>query len=340
MKLFLILIFFSNLYKILIWIRNVLYNNKWAKTYSFDNPIISIGNLTAGGTGKTPLVIYLSQKIQKMGKNPGIISRGYGRTSKGKQVVHNGKELLLDVLNAGDEPFLIANTLENIPVVVSENRIEGIKKLIDDFNVDIVIMDDGFQHRKVHRNFDIVTISGNDKKKNYWHLPFGKLREPLKNLDRADIVLITKTENFKLSELHLKILNDLSKKYYITSDIITLMKYDSKGYHKSIIPHEKLFAFCGIGEPSSFLKSVSNLDLKIAGKRIFKDHQKYNERILNQLSLQIRSCDCKSIITTEKDLVKLSDSFLKNFNIYIIKIEIQLKDEKDFLTLVQNIVYN
>jgi len=327
----------SRLYKILIWLRNLLYDKKWIKIFSFEMPIISIGNLTTGGTGKTPLVIYLSEHLKKIGKKPGIISRGYGRKSKGLKVVHDGKNLLIDVHDAGDEPFLIAKILKNIPIIVSENKSLGIKQLINHYKVDIIIMDDAFQHRKVDRNLDIVTISSNDDKSHYRHLPLGKLREPLKNLNRSDILLYTKTNNYQFPEIHSKIKNFLSENCFSSIHKETIMIYDSLGYHKSLPPNDKLFAFCGIADPKSFFNSISSLELKLGGKRVFKDHQNYTTTIIDHLSTQINASDCKSIITTEKDWVKLPEYFLNKFKIYIIKIEIKVEKEKELISMVQKI---
>ena len=162
--LFPFLIPLSWIYGIVIFLRNKLYDLGWIKGAIFNKPIISIGNITSGGTGKTPMVIYMAQLLQTKGKKPGIISRGYGREAQGLQVVHDGKKIIASVELAGDEPFLMANILKNVPIIVSENRIKGIKQLMDYYFADVIIMDDGFQYRKVNRNLDILTISSNDKK--------------------------------------------------------------------------------------------------------------------------------------------------------------------------------
>ena len=155
----------SWLYGCTIWVRNQFYNFRWIKTTSFDKPVISVGNITSGGTGKTPLVIYLAQLLLKHGKKPGIISRGYGRKSQGMQIVHDGKKLLSNSETTGDEPYLMARVLEKVPVVVCENRIRGIRQLLNYYSVNVIIMDDGFQHRKMNRDLDIVTVSANEKNK-------------------------------------------------------------------------------------------------------------------------------------------------------------------------------
>ena len=154
---------FSWIYCFIILIRNYLYNHTILTKTQFNIPIISIGNITTGGTGKSPMVIYIAKQLIKIGYKPGIISRGYGRKSSGLQIVHDGKDLLADVNSAGDEAYLIADHLNNVPIIVCKNRINGINQLINFYSVDIIIMDDGFQHRKVNRDIDILMISSNDQ---------------------------------------------------------------------------------------------------------------------------------------------------------------------------------
>ena len=120
----------SLVYGSIIWIRNKLYDLDWVSSSAFDIPIISVGNITTGGSGKTPLVMYLADLLKKNGKNPGIVSRGYWRKSKGMLIIHDGKELIVNVEKSGDEPYLMASVLKTVPVVVCENRWEGISQLI------------------------------------------------------------------------------------------------------------------------------------------------------------------------------------------------------------------
>lgn len=328
----------SLVYGSIIWIRNKFYDWELFSSSAFDIPIISVGNITTGGSGKTPLVIYLAELLNNNGKKPGIISRGYGRTSQGMLLVHDGKKLLADVESSGDEPYLMARVLENVPVVVCEDRCEGISQLIKSNSADVIIMDDGFQHRKVKRDLDIITISANDQKEDYRLLPWGKLREPLQNIKRANAIITTKTNNFTPPNFHTEIQSIYKGSLYFSTIVPILMKYDSTGYHKSLPPSEPLFGFCGIGEPDSFIDSIGKLELKLSGKRIFRDHQEYTHTVITELSVQIKSSNCKAVITTEKDLVKLPDNFLTEFDIYVIKIEMKFEDEGAVLDLIQSVL--
>ena len=208
------------------------------------------------------------------------------------------RKIIASVELAGDEPFLMANRLENVPIIVSENRIKGIKQLIDYYFADVIIMDDGFQHRKANRNIDILTISSNDKKTSYRLLPWGKLREPLKNINRANCVIYTKTKNHKTPSIH-SIIQHLLKTNPINSSLLpTLMKYNVSNYQKSKPPSKPIFAFCGIAEPNSFINSAKELSLKIKGRKFFQDHQEYKEAVIKELSEQINACGINHVVTS------------------------------------------
>ena len=328
------------LYGCTIWVRNQFYNLGWIKTISFDKPVISVGNITSGGTGKTPLVIYLAQLLLKNGKNPGIISRGYGRKSQGMQIVHDGKKLLSNSETTGDEPYLMARVLEKVPVVVCEARRRGIKQLLDYYSVNVIIMDDSFQHRKVKRDLDILTVSSNDKKTDYRLLPWGNLREPLKNIDRANCVIYAKTENHKTPSIHSEFQPFLKTNPINSLLLPTLMKYNASNYQKSQPPGKPIFAFCGIAEPNSFINTAEELSLKVEGRKFFHDHQEYTKAVIQKLSGRIRASSISDVVTTEKDMVKLPKSFLEEFEVYVIKVDVIFENELIIKDIIQPLLLN
>lgn len=320
---------FSWIFGFIIYIRNTLFNLNIIKTYKFDKPIISVGNITTGGTGKTPLVIYLAQLLRKNGIKPGIVSRGYKRKSSGLQVVHNGEKIVCKIEKSGDEPFLIAKTLINVPVLVSENRKIGIDQLINYYGVDIIIMDDGFQNRKINRDLDIVTISAKDSLKYYRVLPWGNLREPLYNISRANCVIYTKTDDYQLPPIDSIICPLISSSKFLSIITPTLMRYTETSYKKINRPPNSCFAFCGVADSQSFIKIAKNLSITICNNRFYADHQNYTKSILKELSLQIKLSGTKNILTTEKDLYKLPQWFYKEVNIYVIKIMLEFEKESE-----------
>jgi tetraacyldisaccharide 4'-kinase len=328
-----ILIIVSIIYGLIIKIRNTLYDLNYFKSHTFHKPIISIGNITAGGTGKTPLVIYIARIILNQGRKPGIISRGYGRKSKGMIIVHDGNKMLVDVNKAGDEPFLIGEKLKNVPIIVSNNRYEGITALIKNYFVDIIIMDDGFQHRSIKRDLNIITISGKESLKNYKLLPWGKMRESLSNIKRSNLIVYTKTNQKPM--IHQTIKKLCSINYIISNYKLKLYHYNLNQFNQNI--GEPVFAFCGIADHNSFFKSIIKLGITIKGKKYYKDHQNYSDRIIKNLFKKIKKLKLNNIITTEKDIVKLPQYFINAFQIYIIKISIIVKDESKINTEIKKL---
>ena len=315
----------SILYGIIIEIRNKLYDYDLLTSQSFDKPIISIGNITTGGTGKTPLAIHIAKYILNQGKKPGIISRGYRRVSSGMVIVHDGKEMLVDVNNAGDEPYLIGKKLKNVPIIVSNKRYEGIKTLFENFFVDIVIMDDGFQHRSIKRELNILTISGTEKIQNYKLLPFGKMREPICNIKRADLIIYTKSNEKPI--IHNKIHSSYLKNFILSNYKPKLFYYNLKTFNEIKILDELVFAFCGIADHKSFFKSITDMGIKIKEKKYYKDHQDYSDILMKDLMNKIKKLKLNKVIITEKDLVKIPQFFIDAFDIYVIKISMNIKDE-------------
>lgn len=300
-------------YGIIVTLRNYFYDYGLIKISKVKRPVISVGNITAGGTGKTPMTIHLAEKARARGFKPGIVSRGYGRSSRGYQVVHNGREFKETVESSGDEPYLMARLLKDVPVVVSENRVDGAERLIQDYAVDIILVDDGFQHRRFFRDVNILLLNVLEKKNAYHMLPMGLLREPLSNIGRADYIFFTKGDG-----------KDRPPKVdkYVDKIIEVNISYKLKKYMDgrlvdAEIPGFELFAFCGIAHPQEFFDSIRSYGIRISNSLHFFDHVIYDKKAKSKIIESI-SNKGKGLITTEKDLVKLSDSFLDRFNVYIL----------------------
>jgi tetraacyldisaccharide 4'-kinase len=185
---------------------------------------------------------------------------------------------------------------------------------------------------------DLVMISACDKHEDYHLLPWGKLREPLRNLNRAQYVIYTRTKRFQKPPLH-NIINPYLKKNSTVSIMQpVLMKMDDTGYHKTLPTDGSVFAFCGIGNPDFFIQTVKDVGLNIVGKRIFQDHQKYNSKVLHDLLVQIESSNCRAVVTTEKDMVKIPESFMKKIIFYVIKIDVAFENDSDVYNLIKPIL--
>jgi len=300
-------------YSIITTLRNFCYDVGIFKITKMSIPVISVGNITAGGTGKTPITIHLAEEAKVRGFKPGIVSRGYGRKSRGLQLVHDGREFKGTVENCGDEPFLMASLLNDVPVIVCENKVKGANYLIDMLNVDVILLDDGFQHRKIYREVDIVLMNASETPSAYSMLPMGFLREPLSNLYRADYTFITKGDRENIPS---------KAKRYIDNIIEPKITYQLKKYIKGKIidveiPDFELFAFCGIAHPQSFFDSIKLYGIRMSNSLSFSDHVTYDKKAKSKI-LGSMPNNGKGLITTEKDLVKLSDSFLDIFDVYIL----------------------
>ena len=178
---------FSLLYGLGMQARNFCYEKKIFKTHKVDCPVISVGNITVGGTGKTPTVAYLAKWFLAKGKKVAVLSRGYARASKGTVVVATYKGIVSNVKSAGDEAFMLSQQLKGVPIVVDENRVRGAEKLVRQFAPDIILLDDGFQHRRLFRDVDILSINAGFGLGNGFVLPAGPLREFAFNMKRGDL---------------------------------------------------------------------------------------------------------------------------------------------------------
>jgi tetraacyldisaccharide 4'-kinase len=297
-----LLTFPAALYGGAVRVRNLFYDRAGASSRA-DLPVLSIGNLTAGGTGKTTMVAFLARVLLAWGRSPAVVSRGYGgRAGRGPLVVSSGGGATVGPERAGDEPYLLAQTLPGVRVVVGSDRIAG-ASAAKDLGADVVILDDGFQHRRLARDLDIVLLDAAGPFGNYHLLPAGPLREPISGLSRADVVVITRSrpgESFV-------VLERVVRRYNVRCPILRSANHrvgfvDASGTRAA--RPERAVAFCGIGNPASFLVDLEAEGLSIAGFHPFPDHHRYSDTEWKVLLDEARRGGC-GLVTTEKDLARL-----------------------------------
>ena len=303
------------IYWILLFIRNALYSFNILKSKKLSAKIISIGNITFGGTGKTPATMYLANLLKGKNKKVAILSRGYKRKTKGTQLVTNGKDYKNNWENFGDEPALMATKLKGIPIVVDEDRLRGGQYIINHFNPDIIILDDAFQSRAIKRDLDIVLINSQDSINDYRFAPFGKLREPLFNLKRADLLIFTKT-NLKPISNYLNNMAKFTKLPILKSTIDKDCCKKNDKFLKDLNQYRKAIAISGIGDPKSFYKSIELEKIDILNKITFADHYNYNQEDVDRFKKNINDSEAEIIITTEKDMIKISKLDLGDLKIF------------------------
>lgn len=299
-------------------------------------PVISVGNMTTGGTGKTPLVEWICRKLANDGKRVCILTRGYGRANpKSQVVVSNGTEILADEREAGDEPFLLAQSLLGLAAVVcNPNRIAAGRWAIENLATDVFVLDDGFQHLRLARDLNIVTIDATDAWGGGRLLPQGRLREPLRSLARADCVVITRVDQANdLDSLRTKLAEFGGSLPTFTSRMV-ISGLDTLDGAPTVSPLQPLAAFCGIGNPESFFSHLLGAGYTPAFARAFPDHHQYKQTDVDALSREAKAHGAAGLITTAKDAIKLRTL---DFEIpcYVQKIEISIGDEDRFLELIR-----
>ncbi|MDD9880272.1 MAG: tetraacyldisaccharide 4'-kinase [Candidatus Marinimicrobia bacterium] len=317
--------------------RNLFYSMGFFVTRKLPAKVISVGNITSGGTGKTPAVIYLAKILLSQGNRVSILSRGYGRKTAGTQVVTDGKTPVTDWRNFGDEPTLMANELTGVPIVVDNNRHRGGMMLVDRFNPDIIIMDDAFQHRAIERDIDIVLINSQDSRATHKLLPYGMLREPWMSLKRADVIIFTKY-NLKKPAPFLRSLARRINRPRLKSGYSIGAPKHIKDSNKIMKPEARVMAVAAIGDSEGFARTIKRAGISIVEKMFFMDHYDYTQEDIDQIRDQMKKSNIDAVITTEKDAIKLRGLNLDGINIFSLGIEFVLhpKAEQSLLNIIQN----
>ena len=315
-------------YRATIFWRNILYNYKFFISRTLPTKIISVGNITSGGTGKTPMVIYLVKKLKEKGKNVAILSRGYGRKTAGTQLVTDGQKPVDDWRNFGDEPTLLAEKLKGVPIVVDENRYRGGLFLVDKFKPDVIILDDGFQHRSLNRNVDIVLINSQDVRGDYKLIPYGNLREPIKHLKRADILVFTKTNITNPSPY----LINMSEKFSLPT-IKSHIRVGNTLYNGNkstpVNKNKKTIAVSALGDQRGFHKTLEQIGVAIVEKITFLDHHDYVQKDIEKIIDKAETHNADIIVTTEKDLVKLKKYNFGEYELFSLPIQFQIESKSE-----------
>ena len=316
-------ILFSPGWRILFWplslvmhlvsrCRNFCYQYGIFKSSSVSACTISVGNISVGGTGKTPTIIALAEFFHSKGKRVAVISRGYGRKSKGLFVVSDGKKIMCDIDQAGDEPFLIAQQATGVSVIVAEDRIIGARHAINVFHSEIILLDDAFQHRRMRRDIDIVLIDTKRLKNNASLLPAGPYREGIRQLNRAHFTLLVSRDGKVPSDINavMKKLRNITEGSIGNADISPKWLWFPKENNReslSIFLNKKVIIVSGIGQPHILKQFVHNQGAQILESFDFEDHHDYCTEDVRVITDKANQCKADFIITTAKDWVKLHD---------------------------------
>lgn len=325
------LLFFASLiYGFAVRLRLAAYEHGFLRIKKLPCPVISVGNLTLGGTGKTPAVIAIAAFLGQQGMKTAVVSRGYGRREESPTVVvSDGTGILVDPSVSGDEPALMAARLQDVPVIVGKDRFNAGSAAITRFRPDVLVLDDGFQHIRLHRDLNIVLLDGRLPFGNGKLFPAGVLREPVGSLRRADVVLITRSEQASdLSSLRSRIARitpaPVFTAKHVPTDLVGLM--DDSRESLASLQGASVLAFSGIAKPESFASLLSELGADVRKVIDFPDHYQYAPEDLERLRSQARESGAPLIVTTEKDGVKLREIEPRGIRALRIQLEILEKE--------------
>ncbi len=317
------LAFVSCLYRVGLFVREQMYKTGIVKIEKVAIPVLSIGNITLGGTGKTPVAERLSKRLQEEGFHPGIITRGYRRKKKGVFPVDVRRET---AESAGDEAFMLAKKTR-IPVIVGKNRLEAIERGIRSFRIDMAILDDGFQVRNLRKDFDLVLLNGKDSPGSHELFPLGPFREPPGRIRDSHAILINKggldkeTLAYTSSIPNFRVTYKPMHLYKMKRNLIT---------HPDFLKGKRITAFSGLGDNRSFFDLLKNIGAHVVHEMPFPDHHRYTVADLKKCA---SFDDVHCIVTTEKDAVKIAPMKIPE-NLFYLSIEAFIEDEDELIKLL------
>lgn len=316
-------------YRGLLRVRERLYQWGVLQSRRLPCPIISIGNLTLGGTGKTPAVELAVRTLTALGVQPGVVSRGYGRRSTGVRVVADRQGLRADPYEAGDEPFLLARRLPGVPVVVGENRYEAGRHCLESFGVQALVLDDAFQHRTLEKDLDIVLIAGESPWGNGRLFPRGPLREPLSALGRAHLVVLVGGQARGQALVTEAVSAHGRNTPIVLADYQPLECWqvrDPTPRPPEALRGRRLLALAGIAHPAGFRRTLEQLGVVLAGLVEFPDHHWYGADDLAAVVQQAATAGAEGLVTTEKDYVRLAAVALQTLPIWVLAVRLEITD--------------
>ena len=306
----------SQPYSAVIWGRNLAYDRKWKKIGKATVPVVSVGNLTAGGTGKTPTVAMLAKWFRDRNVRVAILSRGFGAGIDGR----NDEAKELEIL------------LPDVPHLQKPDRLSSATIATEELGMQLILLDDGFQHRKIHRDLDIVLLDAREPFGFGYMLPRGLLREPLRALRRADIVMATRADQVdaqKLAEIRTRVQRFNPKAAWLESEHRPVRLRNSSGEYREIswLSGKHVLAACGLGNPAAFMQTLQNCGANILETATYADHHNYSAQDIHSLELKASgtSVPCDAIICTGKDLAKIDAQRIGRFEVWSLDIELSIR---------------
>jgi tetraacyldisaccharide 4'-kinase len=360
----------TKLYELGIRLRIAAYETGYLSSRRLTAPVISVGNITLGGTGKTPLVEYVARYLKEEGYSVAILTRGYGRQSRGQRVLNLpgtlkrelrtpsgtlkrelrtpsgtlNRELRTgprtrDANEFGDEPVMLSRALPGIPIVINKDRFEGGRFAEQELGSQVLVLDDGYQHMQLVRDLNLLVLDATDPFGSFQMAPLGRLREPLYGIRRANAVVVTRAHRpFDQAQL-LSILSyycgeKVPVMYtYSTISQLRLLKSDET-YEASEFRGWNCFVMCGIGNPRAFSDDLLQIGMNVAGEHFFRDHHRYSQQDLDGVVREARQAGADLIVTTDKDAVRLGGLTTGDMPLYSAQQELQTEDDVRLKSLI------
>jgi len=319
-------------------LRTFFYSAGVLETKRLFYPVISVGNITVGGTGKTPLVMTMARGLVRRGISVAILSRGYKGKNVSDPTVSDGQNIFLSPEESGDEPYLLSQSLKGVPVLVGKDRFTSAKVALQRFKIQGFLLDDGFQHLLLHRDLNILLIDSRIGFGDQHLLPRGILREPLAQLRRAHLFLLTKVEHpeaCQVLETKLHQIHPSAPIFHSQYEPLGLVGPKGEWEASHSLRGKRVFAFSGIANPDSFSSLLRNCGMEIIEEAIFPDHHRYTEKDLSSIKERSRGTD--RVVTTEKDMLKLKNFDLANLSLRALCIELKIWEEEEFYKCVMEV---
>jgi tetraacyldisaccharide 4'-kinase len=321
--------------------RASLYERQLFRTHRIGKPVISIGNLTTGGTGKTPLVAAVAQYLAKKDRSVCILTRGYGRKDPDRRVVvSDGDEILNDVTQTGDEPLMLAEQLRGKAAVICDaDRVSAAHFAQETFGTDVFILDDGFQNLRIARDVNVVTIDATNPWGNKHVLPAGILREPASALRRADCIVVTRSDQGMETDLLKQIENNTSAP--ILSSRMVRSEFRPLGSAEvvqinGVVAGKPVAAFCAVGNAQAFF-DLLRADFHLVGATAFRDHHQFTQSDIDRITTEARASGAEALVTTAKDEVKVR-ALRFDLPCYVVDIEIEISSPDKLFDLIDRAI--
>jgi tetraacyldisaccharide 4'-kinase len=336
----------AKLYELAVRLRVAAYETEYRRPKRLDATVIAVGNITLGGTGKTPLAAYIARYVKSEDHSVAILTRGYGRESSGMLTLNAARESSTndraDSINTaqahnsyaefGDEPLMLARALPDIPIVINKDRYEGGRWAIDALGAEVLVLDDAYQHLALARDLNILLIDAPDPFGGFEMVPFGRLREPLYAIKRADLVIVTRADKpFDQAQTNAIIKHFCGEKVsvmYAYSSVTSLRHIETgEMYETNQFTGWNAALLCGIGNPHAFADDILQVGINIVGENFFADHHAFTQQDLDRATRAAQDAGADLIVTTEKDAVRLEGLKHGAVPVYAAQLEIQSEDE-------------